>query len=255
MAWMSQADLIKKSFRLLLQEVATGVPGQIVSFNPATQYAQVQIGIKELDDKTGDLFAPDILIECYVQALGGKFSIETQADPGDEGMIHFSQRCIDGWMSSGGIADNPRPLQTHDFSDCVFYLGGARSEPNRLDDFQNNGIRLRNTDGSHYVWLKNDGSILLDNDAASITISPSGDITLTNNSGSFSLSSAGAVSIDASAVSINSGGDMTIQAAGNVAISGATMTHNGVTIGADHTHSAGSYQADGSPVTGTSGTP
>ena len=151
---------------------------------------------------------------------GGQWSLEYQIDPGDEGFILFSQRCIDGWKTTGGTANNPI-LRFHDKSDAVF-LPGIRSLPNVLEDFQNNGIRLRNADGTHFVWLKNDGTI-----------------TAANASGSFTLSAAGAFNGDFTSFNIVS----------------PTFTHNGVNVGDDHKHAAGTYNIGGTSVTNDSGDP
>ena len=137
--------------------VKTGVPGHVVSFDPATQTAEVQIGLM-LQRVTGERLAPSPLLRVPVQfpgASGG--SIEFAIASGDEGYIHFSQECIDSWVDQGGVAAKSEPRR---FSkdDAVFYPG-CRSLPNVLPDFQNNGVRIRNVAGTSYYWVKDDGSV------------------------------------------------------------------------------------------------
>lgn len=220
--WISQAETLRESFRILLRLVATGIPGYIVSFDSKTQYAQVQIAIKELDNETQTLVDSPLLIDCYVQNYGGKWSVETEIEQGDEGMIHFSQRCVDSWLTTGGIADNPRPLQTHDFSDSFFYPGAARSEPQRLQNYANNGIRLRNNEGTHYIWIKKNGDIQFANDNCSMVIAESGHVVM--HAKSFDIKTN-------------------------------QLTNNGINIGYNHNHTPGTFQAGGDPVTGRSGNP
>lgn len=148
-------NLMKRSFSEMMKDVATSTPGHILSFNPSTQLAQVQIGIKRLD-VNGDQFVPPPLIECPVYFAGGSYCLEHQIDPGDEGVILFSQRFIDTWVNSGGVA-NLDMLRFHDFSDAYF-LPGLRSQPNKLAPFVNNGIRLRDKAADNYIWLKNDNT-------------------------------------------------------------------------------------------------
>lgn len=191
------ADLTKRAFSEMMKDVATSIPGHVLAFSPSTQLAQLQIGVSRVD-KSGKRFDPPPLIECPVYVPGGNHAIEIQIDPGDEGMILFSQRCIDAWVNTGGIAENPI-LRFHDFSDAYF-LPGIRSQPNVLPDFQNNGVRMRNRAGSKYIWLKNNGDIVL--------------------------------------------------SGGNVNIISSTLTHNGINIGDDHTHSG--VQSGGSNTGGPS---
>jgi hypothetical protein len=152
----TQTELIKRSFSEMMKDLGTSIPGHILSFDSSTQLAQIQIGIQRIDSE-GEKFTPPPLIECPVYVYGGDYSVEAQIDPGCEGVILFSQRCIDAWVNTGGVANNPI-LRFHDFSDAYF-LPGLRSQPNKIASFQNNGIRLRNKAGDQYVWLKNNGEV------------------------------------------------------------------------------------------------
>lgn len=162
----STAELMRRSFVEMMKDVATSIPGHFISFDPATQLAQIQIGVQRIDVK-GETFEPTPLIECPVAFLGGsQYFIEYQIDPGDECLIVFSQRCIDGWVNSGGIANNPI-MRYHDFSDAAI-LPGLRSQPNVIQSFENNGVRLRNKTGDKFIWLKNDGTAAITVDTLKI---------------------------------------------------------------------------------------
>lgn len=170
---LSQTALAKGTFYELMKDVATSIPGHILAYDPKTQSAQVQIGIVRVD-VNGVEFNPPPLIKVPVHFCGGSnFAIEYQIDPGDEGIIVFSQRCIDGWKTTGGIAKNPI-ARFHDLSDAAF-LPGIRPFPKAMAAFENNGIRIRNKDGTHYIWLKNDGAIEIKNTSGSLTISSAGE--------------------------------------------------------------------------------
>lgn len=148
-------ELIKRSFIEMMKDIGTSIPGQIIAFDPETQLAQLQIAIQGVAE--GNPFTHQPLIECPVYFSGGSdFFIEHEVQPGDEGIILFSQRCIEAWQNSGGIAENPT-LRFHDFSDAYF-LPGLRSEPNAISSFSNDGVKIRNKDGDRYIWLKGDGS-------------------------------------------------------------------------------------------------
>lgn len=151
------SELYKSAFTQMMKDVATSTVGHIVAFDPVTQLAQVQIGIVKVAT-TGETFDPAIIVECPVYFAGGSsFMMEHQIDPNDECVILFSQRCIDGWRETGGVAQQPI-IRYHDINDAMC-LPGIRSKPNTIVNFQNDGIRLRNADATAYVWLKGDGSI------------------------------------------------------------------------------------------------
>lgn len=224
----SLTEYAKRTFYEMMKDVATSIPGHVLAFDPATQLAQIQIGIvrTKLDKTT---FTPSPLIEVPVYFAGGDFAVEHQLDVGNEGFILFSQRCIDGWMTTGGVATNPI-MRFHDMSDAAFFPG-IRSQPNVVSDFKNDGIRLRNKTGAHYVWLKNDGTIELKNENGNVTMAPDGTI----DANGAIITPLGAVS---SPVSLS---------APSIIVDGKELK--------DHTHSAGTYiDAESRPITGDSGT-
>jgi len=171
----STLQVHKIAFRELMKDTHTSIPGHVLTFDSATQTAQVQIGI-ERTDINGAVFTPPPLVIVPVMFHGGDFSVEFAVTPGCEGWIFFSQRCIDGWFNTGGVAANPI-ARFHDASDACF-VPGTRSLPNVLPDFQNNGIRIRNRSGSQYVWLKSDNTIQANNGAGSIVIGADGTVTI-----------------------------------------------------------------------------
>lgn len=183
-----QAKLIRDAFRELMKGVCTSVPGHILTFNPDTQMAQVQVGIVRVDINDAQ-FTLKPIIETPVYFPGGDYCVEYQIDPGCEGDILFSQRCIDGWIQSGGVASNPIG-RFHNMQDAMF-LPGFRSVPNALPDFQNNGVRMRNRAGTQFVWLRNDNSISMDNGVAKFEVRADGTTLMQNGAGSFQLQADG----------------------------------------------------------------
>ena len=172
---LSASEYSKLAFIEMMKDVATSTPGHILAFDPVTQLAQVQIGIVR-KDINGDTFEPAPIVEVPVYfAGGGGFVIEHQIDPNDEGIVMFSQRCIDGWIQTGGVAQNPID-RFHDFTDAMF-LPGLRSQQNVVTDFANDGIRIRNADGTSYIWLKSDGTA----EIKVTTLSVVGDVDVTGD--------------------------------------------------------------------------
>lgn len=162
-------------FHQAMKKVYTAIPAHVIAFDAARQVAQIQIGILRVD-VNGETSAPPPIIECPVLFLGDGFTVEFQVDAGCEGLAIFSQRCIDGWFQTGGVAANPL-ARFHDMSDCLF-IPGFRPMPNVISGFSNNGIRIRNKDGKQFAWLKNDGSIAIENGAGHIRMDAGGTVTI-----------------------------------------------------------------------------
>jgi len=223
---VNEDNLQRESFVELMKSVYTCSPGHILSFDPDTQRAQVQIGITRVDIND-ERFPPPPIIEVPVSFPGDDWSMEYQIDVGCEGLIHFSQRCIDGWLNTGGIADNPIG-RFHSIQDA-FFVPGVRSLPNVTTDFQNNGVRLRDKAGTQSVWLKNDGSIRAENPNVHVILNANGSINITNSGGgNISMAADGVVTING--VTFTMGGDVI---AGGKSLQ--THTHGGVVTGSDNT--------------------
>ena len=228
------AGQLQEIFREIAKDLGTSIAGHILAFDVNTQLAQVQIGVSSRDRK-GNEIIPDPIIECPVHfSGGGGWSFEHKLVAGDEGLIIFSQRCLDGWIQTGGVANNPI-ARFHDKQDACF-IPGIRSKPNAIKDFKNNGIRLRNSDASVYHWMKDDGSIESVNGAGYVKLLSSGVVDING----FLVQTTGAAT---SPVSV---GAPTIAAATSLTVDGKEQK--------DHDHKPGTYNVDGTPVTGNSGT-
>ena len=144
----------------LKDRVNTGVPGHILSFDPDTQTAEVQIGLMG-ERITGQQYVPSPLLRVVVQFPGGSGgTVEFKLSRGDEGYIHFSQECIDSWIDQGGVAAKP---EVRRFSkDDAWFVPGGHSIPNALPNFVNEGIRIRNQAGTSWVWIRDNGVIEID---------------------------------------------------------------------------------------------
>ncbi len=147
-------EMIERTVSEILKGVGTSIPGHILSVSG--QLAKIQIGVQFVDVNGND-FAIAPIVNVPVYFPGGDYCIEYEIKAGNEGIVLISQRCIDAWKEQGGVAEQPI-LRKLDFQDAMF-IPGLRSKPNQLSSFQNNGIRMRNKDGSQYLWLKSDGSI------------------------------------------------------------------------------------------------
>lgn len=212
--------MLDRYFLERMKGVYTAIPAHVAAFDPATQLAQIELGIQRVDID-GKTATPPPIVDCPVLMPGDQWALEMQIDPKCEGLALFSQRCIDGWVQTGGVATNPMK-RFHDMQDA-FFVPGMRPLPQALPEFQNNGIRLRNRAGTHWVWLKNDGTITLENGAGHIRMAPNGTVTING----VTIDTAGNVTTDA-----------TVTASTNVVGGGISLnshTHGGVQSGGSST--------------------
>lgn len=144
----------------LKDNMRTSVPGHVLSFDPSTQMAEVQIGLM-LEDRLGSQQPRRPIIHVPVQfwgAAGG--TLECRVARNTEGVLFFSQECIDSWVDQGGVAVKS---ETRRFSiNDAYFIPGVRSIPGAITDFSNDGIRLRSNDGSAYFWIHDDKTLEMD---------------------------------------------------------------------------------------------
>lgn len=133
----------------------TSLPGTIQSFNVVAMTCQVQPGIKALvrqQDGTIVSVPLPLLVDCPVQfPSGGNCTLTFPVTPGDECLVVFASRCIDGWWQSGGVQEQAE-LRMHDLSDG-FVLLGFRSKPRVLAAISGAATQLRSEDGSTYIEM------------------------------------------------------------------------------------------------------
>lgn len=228
----SGSQVQRVAFAENMKSVYTSIPGHVLAFDPATQRAQIQIGIQRVDIN-GIAWVPAPIVDVPVQFPGDGFSVEYQIDAGCEGIVLFSQRCIDGWKQTGGTADNPA-ARFHNQQDAMF-VPGIHSLPNVIKGFSNNGIKLRNEDGTQYAWLKNDGSLAVGNPQASVNIAANGVVNILNASGSIQLLANGTVSINGATIDRNGN----ISAPTSLKVAGKEL--------AGHTHRVNGTNSDSGP--------
>ena len=167
----TQTELLEQAKNNAMMDVRVSMPARIVSFDPATKTASVEIGLKMVNaDDTQSDYPP--LVDCpCLFTRGGGFHLVHPYKAGDKGIVLFSDRCFDGWFQAGQVAP-PMDFRVHSMSDAYF-IGGADC----LDDVSpiiSNTMFIGKDDNSAGVTIKASGDI----DLNGVNISPSGIITL-----------------------------------------------------------------------------
>lgn len=105
-----------------VKRLHTALPGRVLSFDPQWQTASVQPLIDQvLVD--GTRVPLPVLADVPVQfPRGGGFVLTFPVRPGDECLLLFNERCIDGWWQSGEPSE-PLDYRQHDLSDAVAIMG------------------------------------------------------------------------------------------------------------------------------------
>lgn len=152
-------DLLINAIRAEQSNFYTALPARVISFNGHTVTCEVMIN--RTDEKGGDLEIPP-LVDVPVQfPHAGGFCMTVPISSGDEGLVIFASRCIDGWYQSGGKG-KPLDSRINNLSDG-FFIPGVNSVPNKIPDFFHNGASIQTDDGSTYLRVT-DGKILIKGD-------------------------------------------------------------------------------------------
>jgi hypothetical protein len=128
----------------------TALPGIVHTYKPAQMTVDVQPTIQgrfKQPDGSWQYVDMPLLLDCpVVFPGGGGFTLTFPLGQGDECLVVFASRCIDGWWYNGGIA-RPMELRMHDLSDG-FALAGVRSRPRVLPAVSTATAQLRTDDGA-----------------------------------------------------------------------------------------------------------
>jgi phage baseplate assembly protein gpV len=231
-------------------EMWTALPGLVESFDPQAMTVAVQPAIQGMqENEAGKALAVNLPLLVDVPVVfpsGGGFTLTHPIKPGDACLVVFASRCIDGWWQSGGVAQGP-DNRMHDLSDG-FALVGPRARAKTLSPaVDTQRVQLRTDDGQAHVTMSPDYTILAQNPAAKVELSPGGDVTM-EASTSINLT-APVVNIQANSLSMSGlgGGDSQASFTGSISSTGDQVAGGISQMG--HRH------GDTQPGSGTTGVP
>ena len=143
----SDSDAILAAIRAELRMLFTTLPAIVETSDHHVARAISAInGLVRQDDGTMQSVTMPPFDTAPVHYAGGGRVVSTHpVQSGDEGLLVFVSRALDSWHQAGG-QQNPIDSRVHSHSDAV-YLGGIRSDPNKLANVDPNAIHLRSKDG------------------------------------------------------------------------------------------------------------
>jgi hypothetical protein len=153
--WDDPEEALRVALDGLRSGLWTAMPGIIQSFNADPITATVQLAIK------GIVHAPDgsaqfvnlpLLVDVPVHfPRGGGCTLTFPVAKGDECLVVFAARCIDGWWQSGGV-QAPMDPRIHDLSDGFAFVGFF-SQATKIGGISTSSAQLRSNDGATYIDL------------------------------------------------------------------------------------------------------
>jgi hypothetical protein len=144
-----------------LADLWTAGPAIIQSFDPVfgtcTALLSIAAQIRDKDGKITQVAIPLLRDVPVIFPSAGGFCLTFPIKVGDEVLIVFGQRCIDGWWQQGGIQAQAE-LRMHDLSDG-FAIPGPWSKPKVPSGISTTAVQLRTNDGTAKIELTADGKV------------------------------------------------------------------------------------------------
>lgn len=153
------SKVIQDAIDSKLYDMKVAMPAKVLKYNHEKGLVDVQPCLKKTYPD-GEVLDPAIIYNVPVQMpRSGKAWVHIPIKKGDYVQLHFQDRSIDKWISSGGVLD-PEDTRKHDASDAVAVPGLFPSnQPMEIED--PNDLVLRNENIE--IKLKANGKIEITN--------------------------------------------------------------------------------------------
>ncbi len=146
-----------------LAQVWTAMPAVITGVDLSAQTVSCQPAIKgaqtSKDGSVSSISMPMLVDVPIVWPRAGGYAVTFPVSAGDECLVVFASRCIDGWWQSGGEQE-PAEKRMHDLSDG-FAILAPTSQANKLANVQTDGAEFRNESRTQFIKLSDDGKIYI----------------------------------------------------------------------------------------------
>jgi hypothetical protein len=150
-------ELIQTHLDTRQSEIHTAMPGKIVSFDPAKMTARVQLSIQQMqrqqDGSSKAVSLTEIRDVPVAFPGGGGHTLTFPVKAGDDCMVQFCERSIDGWHDQGGDPRPPNDLRMHDVNDAIAHVGLRSQKTLPSGGASATTVQLRSDDGSSYIEL------------------------------------------------------------------------------------------------------
>lgn len=182
--WLNDPEeAFRIGFDYLQGQMWTALPAIVLSVDLDKQTISAQCSISgEFKNEAGEISHINMpvfqdVVLCFPRA--GGYAITFPVAAGDEVLIVFASRCIDGWWQSGGENKAAPEFRMHDLSDG-FALLAPTSQPKKLSGISTDSLRVTNEAQTKFieisptkVTVQSDGDV----DINAVNINLNGDIT------------------------------------------------------------------------------
>ena len=160
------SEIINTMIESKILDIHTSMPGRVETYNHATQKADIKPLLRKKYTVNGGTIVeipviPGVPVQ-WASANNGAAYMHLPLKPGDLGLIIFTERSIDTWLSGNGEITSPNDPRHHDLSDATFIPG--------IRPFKQ---PLSNTNADNFI---------LQNGSIRIELDPSGKISITGAS-------------------------------------------------------------------------
>lgn len=212
----------------------TAMPGIVKSRTGNNVSVQLAIQEQTQDKVTGKITNVSLPLLVNVPLMtpgGGGFGVTLPIAEGDEVLVHFASRCIDGWWQNGGIQPQIEK-RMHDLSDG-FAMPAPMSNPKAMPNISDTSAQLRSNDGTTFIEVAPGGvNVTTSKD---VNVNATGNVTIVAPN----ITLTGQVVVNGS-ISIEDGGSLTAQGS----IEAGLGSGDAVTL-QHHTHSGGAPPTPG----------
>jgi hypothetical protein len=191
----SLAEVLQAALDNIKAQLHVAMPGTVVSYDEASQKANVQPQIKSLIiDQEGNeelLSLPELPSVPVVFPRGGGFFVSFPLQPGDQVLLVICDRELNVWKSKGGDV-SPQDPRTHHLADAVA-IPGCYPFTDVLADAHASNMVL-GKDGGAQVHIKTNGQVHIGSENADAWAAREGDdVQVTIPAGTFLVSASGGV--------------------------------------------------------------
>lgn len=154
-------ETLRMAFDSQLANLWTALPCIISAFDPVAMTVSAQPAIKgsvtNPDGSTQSVNLPLLVDVPLVFPTAGGYSITFPIASGDECLVVFASRCIDGWWQSGGVQE-AMEFRMHDLSDG-FAIIGTRSQARKVSGWDESNLQIRSDDHSTIIEVDKNGKV------------------------------------------------------------------------------------------------
>jgi len=155
-------DIIEDALYSFNNELRVAMPGTVIKFYPETQMVDVKPSITMEVDGENVVMSQLIQVPVVMPSSGG-VSITFPIQAGDEVLVVFSDRTIDGWNEKGGVGTQTEH-RSHHISDGIAIVG-LKSKPRTYKNmagtmgYDTKAFQIRDDAGTTSITLTPGGAI------------------------------------------------------------------------------------------------